>query len=288
MKYPRRYTLQPKRQLISTEHDEWVVLNVGGYRYETYASTLRSYPETMLARMFDPDNRKILQKDKNGEYLIDRNGRAFESVLEYLRTGRVFLAPGVTEEQLSIEFDYFQLPMTAELGHRDFSKQFSQPLHWQEEAMRLFDKVSHDIFDAIRKETIEGANYSLRIALLPVDELYNCQGRLGPIVRGNSRFVKHPSPSGGWCLVVDHSGRYFLDQLRAAFERLGFWTTITKFRYCHCGGCQKNVVMTRYLTIHWNIQDSNHTILEKLIDISNALDAGINVWNCNPSTSKTS
>lgn len=153
---------------------------------------------------------------------------------------------------------------------------------------RLFDKVSHDIFDAIRKETIEGANYSLRIALLPMDELYNCQGRLGPIVRGDVRFVKHPSPSGGWCLVIDHAGRYFLDQIKASYERLGFWTTITKFRYCHCDECQKNVIMTRYLTIHWNIQDNNHAILEKLIDISNALDAGINVWNCNPNTSKTS
>ena len=41
-----------------------------------YDSTL--FTETMLARMFDPDNRRILQTDKNGEYLLDRNGRAFE------------------------------------------------------------------------------------------------------------------------------------------------------------------------------------------------------------------
>jgi len=257
---------------------------VGGHRYETYASTLRSYPNTMLARMFDPENRAILQKDKKGEYLIDRNGRAFEGVLEFLRTGRVFLSCGVTEDQLAIEFDYFQLPMVPELGNRDFSRQFSAPIHWQEEAVRLFDSVSHAVFDAIRKETIEGANYSLRVALLPRDELARCEGRLGPIVRGSLRFVKHPSPSGGWCLVVDHAGRYFVDQLKFCFERLGFWTAITKFRYCHCEECKKYMIMTRYLTIHWNIQDANHAISDKLNDISNALDAGINVWNCNPTS----
>ena len=50
----------------------------------------------------------------------------------------MFLAPGVSEEQLAIEFDYFQLPMVTELGHRDFAKQFSQPTHWHEEAMVHF------------------------------------------------------------------------------------------------------------------------------------------------------
>ena len=98
------------------------------------AELLIKSTDTMLARMFDPENRAILQKDKKGEYLIDRNGRAFEGffflffslwlfsfgdhfllfsfrVLEFLRTGRVFLAGGVTEDQLAIEFDYFQVSL---------------------------------------------------------------------------------------------------------------------------------------------------------------------------------
>ena len=44
MKYPRRFTLDATRQPVSVDRDEWVVLNVGGTRYETYVSTLRSYP----------------------------------------------------------------------------------------------------------------------------------------------------------------------------------------------------------------------------------------------------
>ncbi len=44
MKYPRRFTLDATRQPVAVERDEWVVLNVGGTRYETYVSTLRSYP----------------------------------------------------------------------------------------------------------------------------------------------------------------------------------------------------------------------------------------------------
>jgi len=93
------------------EPDEWVVLNVGGVRYETYASTLTKYSETMLWAMFKKrDQRFKVSRNAQGEYLIDRNGRCFEAVLEYLRSGVFFVPPGVSESMLENEFEYFGLP----------------------------------------------------------------------------------------------------------------------------------------------------------------------------------
>ncbi len=39
-------------------------------------------------------------KNAHGEYLLDRNGRGFEAVLEYLRTGTCFVPPGAKSSVL--------------------------------------------------------------------------------------------------------------------------------------------------------------------------------------------
>lgn len=88
--------------------DEWVVLNVGGTRYETYTSTLCKYQPTMLSSMFRPrDDSDVkiapVRRSANGEYLLDRNGRAFEAVLEFLRSGLFFVPPGVSEALVEAE-----------------------------------------------------------------------------------------------------------------------------------------------------------------------------------------
>lgn len=46
-------------------------------------------------------------KDAQGNFFIDRNPRCFECILEYLRTGHLEAAPGVTIEALAREFDFF-------------------------------------------------------------------------------------------------------------------------------------------------------------------------------------
>jgi hypothetical protein len=54
-----------------------VKLNVGGVRYETFRSTLLSKPDTFFIGM--------LQCKSETEYFIDRDGKKFEAVLNYLR-----------------------------------------------------------------------------------------------------------------------------------------------------------------------------------------------------------
>lgn len=49
-----------------------VVLNVGGVRFETAASTLTAYPDTLLGAMFSASSRGITHCDSKGEYFFDR------------------------------------------------------------------------------------------------------------------------------------------------------------------------------------------------------------------------
>jgi hypothetical protein len=47
------------------------------------------------------------QRDERGFIFIDRNGRVFEVILDYLRTNRVLLNTGITREQLDVELDFY-------------------------------------------------------------------------------------------------------------------------------------------------------------------------------------
>ncbi len=52
-----------------------VSLNVGGVIYTTSFLTLISYPDSMLARMFEGDLPSA--KDRDGNFFIDRDGNLF-------------------------------------------------------------------------------------------------------------------------------------------------------------------------------------------------------------------
>ena len=65
---------------------EWISLDVGGVIFKTTVATLTQDPDSMLAAMFDPvSERPPARKDDKGNFLIDRNPRAFGYILEYLR-----------------------------------------------------------------------------------------------------------------------------------------------------------------------------------------------------------
>lgn len=75
---------------------DWITLNVGGKHFMTSRSTLLAKePHSMLARMFADDNDMYLMNpsatDTSGAYLIDRNPKYFEPILNYLRHGEVIL-----------------------------------------------------------------------------------------------------------------------------------------------------------------------------------------------------
>jgi hypothetical protein len=67
----------------------WVKLNVGGKKFETTAATLSKcyFFQVMLSGRFR------VQKDSDGDIIIriDRNGKWFETILDYFRTGQIEL-----------------------------------------------------------------------------------------------------------------------------------------------------------------------------------------------------
>ncbi|CAE8618729.1 unnamed protein product, partial [Polarella glacialis] len=72
---------------IVSEFPSIVHLNVGGQRLMTTLGTLRSDPESMLGRMFSGEQPVL--RDVDGCFVIDRDGRHFHYILNYLRDGSV-------------------------------------------------------------------------------------------------------------------------------------------------------------------------------------------------------
>ncbi|XP_066305221.1 BTB/POZ domain-containing protein KCTD19-like [Branchiostoma lanceolatum] len=88
--------------------DSVVSLNVGGHIYTTARSTLTRYPDSMLGAMFGGDLRTL--QDDQGRYFIDRNGRLFEHVLNFLRTSQLVLPEDFKElPLLEMEADFYQI-----------------------------------------------------------------------------------------------------------------------------------------------------------------------------------
>jgi hypothetical protein len=67
-----------------------VVLDVGGYRYKTSVQTLRRLPGTCFDAYFS--GRYTMDRSEDGSIFIDRDGKHFGQVLDYLRDGVVSVA----------------------------------------------------------------------------------------------------------------------------------------------------------------------------------------------------
>ena len=63
-----------------------IKLNVGGETFLTTRSTLVSCPDSLLAKMFDPDSgRPPAAVTEGGGYFLDQNPRYFGVILDWLR-----------------------------------------------------------------------------------------------------------------------------------------------------------------------------------------------------------
>jgi len=85
-----------------------VDLDVGGTRFRTTRQTLLSDPDSMLAKMFDPDSAfSAPGVKKDGAYFLDRDPIHFRAVLNYLRSG--YLAADCDVPALLEEAKFFGL-----------------------------------------------------------------------------------------------------------------------------------------------------------------------------------
>ena len=77
--------LEEEKKRIANTHifGHMVKLDVGGKIFTTATATLKRYPSTMLGAMFS--GRHALTPDEDGAYCIDRDGRHFHEILNFLR-----------------------------------------------------------------------------------------------------------------------------------------------------------------------------------------------------------
>ena len=82
-----------------------VRLNVGGTLFETTAATLSIGGKTYFSSLLEhgPTHETIF---------IDRDPEPFRPILSYLRTGKLIIPPGVSEEAVRNEAEYYcvQIP----------------------------------------------------------------------------------------------------------------------------------------------------------------------------------
>jgi len=94
--------------VLATEFPKVVHLNVGGLRFMTTLDTLRRDQNSMLGRMFSGEHPVL--RDEDGSFVIDRDGRHFHHVLNYLRDGSVPIGLSrVDRLELLREVDFYAL-----------------------------------------------------------------------------------------------------------------------------------------------------------------------------------
>jgi hypothetical protein len=91
-----------------------ILLNFGGHKFTTSRQTLTSVPDTYFASLFSGRFELTPDAADDGSYFIDRDGRQFEHILNFLRDPRSFkLSPDlVTEGQrlaLEVEAKFYGL-----------------------------------------------------------------------------------------------------------------------------------------------------------------------------------
>jgi len=87
----------------------WVKLNVGGTIFLTTKTTLMKEPESFLARLVREDPDLPSDRDENGAFMIDRDPKYFQPILNYLRHGKIIVDDGIAVEGVLEEAEFFNI-----------------------------------------------------------------------------------------------------------------------------------------------------------------------------------
>ncbi|XP_065574505.1 BTB/POZ domain-containing protein Tiwaz-like [Artemia franciscana] len=155
---------------VATKSSAPVHIDVGGTIYTSSLETLTKFPESKLAKMFNGTIPIVLDSLKQ-HYFIDRDGKAFRHILNYLRNRKLFLPLDTKDIDLLIEeAKYYDIqPMVAELECVRSSTQSHKRTKWRSDTnavdcayddlkkAKLLSRFS--IFDQIHQQPTPGFEY---------------------------------------------------------------------------------------------------------------------------------
>lgn len=136
----------------------FVELDVGGTPYKVGRDTLLRRTGSKLSTLVS-EHMKKGNSDISEPIFIDRNGRLFEYVLDYLRTGKLNLPPSVNHAAVKEEFWFYGLPTSAfvvmrhdtfveEMAHK-FSGELQSALNKVSGNLQSELKMMHAVFENI-------------------------------------------------------------------------------------------------------------------------------------------
>ena len=143
---------------------EVITLNVGGTLFTTTMATLTKYPNSLLAAMFEPGSeRPPARKDKEGNFFIDGEPKPFETILRFLRRGKLTEdIDGCTLEKLELEADYYGLEELLKIiGERKKAEERKKKAEERKEKEKVKKRKNeeeereHDKYDKRHKLVLE-------------------------------------------------------------------------------------------------------------------------------------
>ena len=99
---------------LSIAENKLIKFNVGGVKCQTTWATISMRGEnflTMLVRHVLLSKQMTSTVDEEGCFFIDRNGKLFEVILDYLRTGDLFVPAGLEAKNVEREFQFYQIAL---------------------------------------------------------------------------------------------------------------------------------------------------------------------------------
>ncbi|KAK3733950.1 hypothetical protein QZH41_010765, partial [Actinostola sp. cb2023] len=87
--------------------NERVTINIGGFRHNTFLSTLKAIPDTRLSWMAENHPNCSEYDQVLGEYFFDRHPRIFSEVLNYYRTGKLHCPVDICSTLFQEELSYW-------------------------------------------------------------------------------------------------------------------------------------------------------------------------------------
>jgi len=99
--------IERRKDMMNGVHQDRIVVNISGTRFETFKSTLEIYPNTLLG---NAKRRKYYYDTVQNEYFFDRHRQGFEAILYYYQSnGRLRRPDIVPIETFLEEITFFDL-----------------------------------------------------------------------------------------------------------------------------------------------------------------------------------